>query len=152
MGLALWLSVLLYLVYPAALARFSLPLPLPLRWLGAGLMAAAVPLVYWVFSSLGRNVTPTVMTRREHTLVTHGPYRRVRHPLYSSAYLFLAGLVLLSGNLWLAGVVVLTCIPLLLRTPLEEAALIERFGDEYRAYLRRTGRYLPRLGRAKTLT
>lgn len=146
-GLALWGSVLLYLVYPAALASFSLALPDAVRWLGAGVMALCVPLIYWVFSSLGKNVTPTVMTRKEHQLVTHGPYRWVRHPVYSSAYLFLFGFILLSSNWWIALVVILSFIPLALRTPIEEASLVERFGDEYREYIRRTGRFFPRFSR-----
>jgi protein-S-isoprenylcysteine O-methyltransferase Ste14 len=144
-GLLLWLSTLAYLINPEWMSWASLPLPVWLRWLGAGLMIACLPLIYWVFSSLGKNVTPTVVTRQEHSLVTHGPYRWVRHPLYTVGFLAFAGLSLAAANWFIGAVVLFGMIPLALRTPLEEARLIERFGDEYRAYIQQTGRYLPRL-------
>jgi len=144
-GLLIWLSALLYLVNPRWMAWSSLELPAGLRWIGAAVMLVCVPLVYWVFSSLGMNVTPTVVTRRAHTLVTRGPYRWVRHPLYSVGLLMFLGFALLSAN-WMIFLAILLAFPaLVLRTPLEEARLIDRFGDEYRAYMQRTGRYFPRL-------
>ena len=60
-----------------------------LRWIGAFLGLFAVPpLLFWTFRSLGKNLTDTVVTRREHTLVTHGPYRWVRHPFYDVVFLW----------------------------------------------------------------
>jgi protein-S-isoprenylcysteine O-methyltransferase Ste14 len=144
-GLLLWLSALAYLVNPGWMAWSSVPLPVWARWLGTGIMLVCVPLIYWVFSSLGKNVTPTVVTRQEHTLVTHGPYRWVRHPLYTVGFLLFLGLSLLAANWFIALMLVLGIIPLAMRTPIEEARLMERFGDEYRAYMERTGRFLPRL-------
>jgi protein-S-isoprenylcysteine O-methyltransferase Ste14 len=144
-GLLLWLSALAYLINPSWMAWSSLPLPNWVRWMGAGILLVCVPLVYWVFSSLGRNVTSTVVTRQEHTLVTHGPYRWVRHPLYTVGFLMFAGLCLLAANWFVALMLILGFIPLSMRTPIEEARLIERFGDEYRSYMQRTGRYLPKL-------
>ncbi len=145
-GLGLWLSALAYLINPAWMSWASLPLPHWLRWSGAVLMIAAVPLIYWVFSSLGKNVTPTVIIRKEHSLVTHGPYRWVRHPLYTVGFMAFAGLSLLAAN-WFIMLVMATGWPVLMaRTPIEEAHLVERFGDEYRQYMQRTGRYFPKLG------
>ncbi len=104
------------------------------------------PLLFWTFNSLGKNLTDTVVTRREHTLVTHGPYRWVRHPFYDVGFLWLTSLSLLSANWLLAlfGAAVLTM--LVIRSRVEEAKLIERFGEEYRAYARRTGKFFPRFG------
>jgi protein-S-isoprenylcysteine O-methyltransferase Ste14 len=150
-GLLLWLSILAYLINPAWMRWSSLPLPIWLRWLGVALMAACLPLIYWIFSSLGKNVTPTVVTRQAHSLVTHGPYRWVRHPLYTVGFLAFAGLSLAAANWFMGGVLLLGMIPLALRTPLEEARLIERFGDEYQAYMQQTGRYLPRLASFRSL-
>jgi protein-S-isoprenylcysteine O-methyltransferase Ste14 len=144
-GSLLWLSALAYLINPRWMAWSSVPLPDWLRWTGAGIMLICVPLVYWVFSSLGKNVTPTVVTRQEHSLVTHGPYRWVRHPLYSVGFLMFVGLSLLAANWFIALTLVLGYIPLAMRTPIEEARLVERFGDQYREYMQRTGRFLPRL-------
>ena len=106
---------------------------------------ATLPLLYWVLISIGKNITPTVATRKDHQLVTGGAYRWVRHPLYSVGTLFFLALNLLVANWFisLASLVGLTM--LLVRLPKEEASLIERFGDEYRAYTKRTGRLLPRI-------
>lgn len=163
-GMALWLSIFAYLINPRWMAWASLAslasltsLPLPasclacrqagegLRWSGAAIMALCVPLIYWLFSSLGKNITPTVAIRKEHTLVTHGPYRWVRHPLYSVGFLAFSAFSLLAANWFIFALLVVSFIILMKRTPIEESRLIERFGDDYREYMQRTGRYLPRL-------
>ncbi len=144
-GLAGWLSALVYLGNPAWMVWSHLDLPAWVRWSGAAIMAMCLPLIYWIFSSLGTNVTPTVAIRREHTLVVHGPYRWVRHPLYTVGFIAFIGFSLLSA-IWFTGMMLVLGFGVLaLRTPLEEKRLVERFGEEYRAYMRRTGRYLPRL-------
>lgn len=148
-GLALWLSTFIYLINPGWMAWASLPLPSWLRWTGATLLVASLPLVYWVFSSLGKNVTPTVVTRQEHQLVTHGPYRWVRHPLYSVGFMMFFGLSLMAANWFMFLVAILGAIVLIERTSKEEHLLEEKFGDEYRVYMAHTGRFLPRLGSSR---
>jgi protein-S-isoprenylcysteine O-methyltransferase Ste14 len=102
--------------------------------------------MYWTLSSLGKNLTDTVVARAEAKLVTHGPYRWVRHPFYVTAVLLMASVTLLTAN-WLIGVSSLVVLALLaIRTPKEEQMLIERFGQEYRDYMARTGRFVPWLG------
>ena len=59
-------------------------------------------LMYWVFSSLGDNVTPTVVTRSQLKLVTTGPYRWVRHPLYSVGFLSYVAFAVLAANWFVA--------------------------------------------------
>jgi protein-S-isoprenylcysteine O-methyltransferase Ste14 len=147
-GMSLWISSFAYLINPRWMAWSSLPVPIWVRWTGAALMAACLPLLYWLFSSLGKNVTHTVAVRQGHTLVKHGPYRWVRHPLYSVGVAAYLGLSLLAANWFMALAILGTFVVLTLRTPLEERRLIERFGEEYQAYMRTTGRYLPRLRRA----
>jgi protein-S-isoprenylcysteine O-methyltransferase Ste14 len=144
-GLVLWLSTLVYLINPAWMAWASAGLPDPVRWTGVGLGTACIALVYWVFSSIGSGITPTVATRREHQLVTHGPYRWVRHPLYPAATAFLLAFATAADNWFIALMAIFALVLLALRLPNEEAHLIEKFGDEYRQYMRRTGRFLPRL-------
>jgi protein-S-isoprenylcysteine O-methyltransferase Ste14 len=74
-GLLLWLSMVGYLIYPPLLAPSQVGLPDWSRWLGVGLGVLSVVLIYWMFSSIGAGITPTVATRSEHKLVTSGPYR-----------------------------------------------------------------------------
>jgi len=144
-GLVFFVGLLAFLISPASMAWASLPLPEAVRWLGVAICVSAGVLTTWTFHRLGRNLTDTVVTRRDHTLVTHGPYRWIRHPFYASAALLALGISLIaaSGFLLAAGAVVLTL--LVLRTRKEEELLVARFGDGYREYMTRTGRFLPRL-------
>ncbi len=143
-GFSVWMGLLLYMINPRWMAWSTLSLPPWLRWAGAALGVLALPLIYWMFSSLGTNVTDTVGLRREHRLVTHGPYRWVRHPMYSFSFLLFLAFTLLTAN-WFIGLMGLLAMTLLVvRTPIEEAKLIEAFGDAYRDYMKGTGRFLPR--------
>jgi protein-S-isoprenylcysteine O-methyltransferase Ste14 len=145
-GIALWLGVFAYFINPAWMAWSQVDLPVWLRLSGAALGIVTDGLIYWVFSSLGNNVSPTVVTRRQHKLVTSGPYRWVRHPLYTVGFLSYIGFALLAANWYVAILAVAAMILLSLRVPAEEEALIARNGDAYRDYTKRTGRFLPRLG------
>ena len=141
----IWGFVFAYILNPDWVAGAQLPLPLWLRSVGVVLLVSAIPLAYWVYISLGLNVSPTQSTREGATLVTHGPYRWVRHPLYTVGTMAYLGIGLVTA-LW--PVLIGLFIPLLFlvwRTPKEEARLIEIFGDAYRQYMTRTGRYVPRL-------
>ena len=114
------------------------------------LALVVVPLLlYWTFHSLGKNLTDTVVTRREHTLVTHGPYRWVRHPFYGVICLWGLSITLLTANWLLATAFVAALTMLIIRTRVEEANLADRFGDEYRAYAERTGKFFPVRGRER---
>ena len=144
-GLLLWLGVILYMINPDWMRWSSVDLPLTLRWIGIGLCAGSIALLAWTLPNLGRNLTDTVVTRRAHTLVTKGPYRWVRHPFYDSVALLILGTSLVAANwfLLLTGGVLFAL--LVVRTRTEEELLIERFGDAYRNYMERTGRFLPRI-------
>ena len=134
-----------YLIEPASMRWSAMPLPDWLRWGAVVPAAAAIAVMFWAFASLGRNLTDTVVTRREHHLVTNGPYRWVRHPLYTAWTFLFASWCLISANWFLGAAAAVVMLFLLVRTRREEALLIERFGDQYRAYMRTTGRFLPRI-------
>lgn len=143
-GLGLWGAVFAYLLNPAWVAWARIDLPEWARWLGVAMGIASVFGIYWVFSNLGNNVSPTVVTRKNHTLVTSGPYRWVRHPLYAVGFLAYTGFALLAENWFIALMTALGLIFLTIRLPKEEARLIERFGSQYTDYMQRTGRFLPK--------
>jgi protein-S-isoprenylcysteine O-methyltransferase Ste14 len=144
-GIAFWLELIAWMVDPGWMAWSSVSLPAWLRWTGVGLIAIACGLLVWTFRCLGKNLTDTVVTRQKHTLVIHGPYRWVRHPFYDSAALLALAVSLITAN-WFFFVtgVVLFCL-FIIRTRTEEENLVARFGDSYRAYMERTGRFLPRI-------
>lgn len=144
-GGLVWLGVFAYMINPAWMSWSRVDLPEWLRWVGVSLGASGVALAYWVFSSLGNNVTPTVITRKDATLVKHGPYRWVRHPLYLMGLVSYLGFAMLAENWFIALMAVLTFAVINLRLPKEEARLVERFGDAYREYMGQTGKFLPRL-------
>lgn len=144
-GLLLWFSPLIYLLNPTWMSWSKIGLPESIRWLGVGLGVLSVMGVYWLFSSIGNNITPTSATRKEHTLITSGPYRWVRHPLYTVGSSLFIAFGMMADNWFIALLGILAFIGMAIRTPKEEANLIEKFGDEYREYMKRTGRFLPKL-------
>ena len=150
-GLMIWLSVIAFIIYPPAISWAALSLPSWVRWLGvAGSITAALLLV-WMFISLGMNITDSVTTRHEHKLVTRGPYRWIRHPLYTLGALLFLSLSLIMGT-WLIPLLGIPSYGILIhRTGIEEKMLQDRFGEQYRQYSERTGRFFPRLGRVISL-
>lgn len=144
-GLVLWLTPIAYLINPQWLVWAKLGLPEWARLVGVGLGVLCTLGIYWLFSSIGSGITPTSATRREHELSTSGPYRWIRHPLYTFGTLFFISFGMMSDTWLIMAFGVLTFFIMAIRTPKEESNLIEKFGDEYREYMKRTGRFLPKL-------
>lgn len=145
-GLLLWLSPIVYLLNPGWMAWSKIGLPEWARWFGFGLGLVNVGLIYWLFASIGTGITPVSATRKEHKLVTHGIYRWVRHPLYTIGSSLYISFGLMADNWFIILLAAVAFVAMAIRTPKEEANLIEKFGDEYREYMKRTGRFFPRLG------
>ncbi|HAV76667.1 MAG TPA: hypothetical protein DCX53_04855 [Anaerolineae bacterium] len=144
-GLLLWLSPFVYLINPQWMAWSKLGLPEWARWLGVGIGIISALCIYWLFKSIGSGITPTSATRKEHKLVSHGIYRYIRHPLYTFGSSMFVSFGMMADAWFIAALGSLTFIIMAIRTPKEEANLIEKFGDEYREYMKRTGRFLPKL-------
>src|SRR5688500_14805326 len=142
-----WFGLIAWLINPSWMHWSQLPLPVWLRWVAVGIATVGTVLFIWTFKSLGPNLTDTVVTRKTHSLVLHGPYQWVRHPFYGSVGMLMLGISLAAANwfLLLTGTTVF-CL-LVVRTSVEEQKLTDRFGDSYRAYMRTTGRFLPTLRR-----
>ena len=142
-GFATMIGLIFYLIDPKWMAWSSIPAPAWVRWIGVVIGAGGALLMTWTLHCLGRNLTDTVVTRKEHTLVISGPYRWARHPFYSTFLIGLLGVVLMSANGYLAVTGGIVFALLVIRTRTEEQKLVERFGDEYRQYMRSTGRFFP---------
>ncbi len=145
LGLVTIGSTAAWLWKPELFRWASLPISPSLRWLGVFVFAAAVAWLLWMFKTLGRNLTDTVIVRQDAHLVDHGPYRLVRNPMYTGVLMLSLSLGFALGT-WLlpaAGSAVFTLF--VLRTRTEEKYLIERFGDRYLDYMERVGRFFPKL-------
>lgn len=114
---------------------------------GVVCLAAAVEVFRRSHRALGANWSGTLEIYESHALVTHGVYRFVRHPMYSSQLLYALAQALLIQN-WIAGPAGFACFLgfYLLRVPREEQMMLDHFRERYAAYRARTGSVLPRLG------
>jgi protein-S-isoprenylcysteine O-methyltransferase Ste14 len=145
LGAVFWVGLIAWMINPTWMAWSAMPLPVWGRWIGAAVLAVGGALLVWTFHCLGRNLTDTVVTRQQHSLIVHGPYRWIRHPFYDAAALVTLAISVITANWFLLVTgVVLFCL-LVVRTRTEEANLLARFGDSYRAYMAQTGRFVPRI-------
>lgn len=118
-------------------------LPILVRWLGVPVALAGLALFDWMFRHLGLNVTSTSAPRRNAELITTGPYRWIRHPMYTAVLLLVIAATLLTANLIVAfggaGMFALLAV----RSRIEEERLLEKFGEAYRTYQHHSGRFFP---------
>ncbi len=121
-------------------------LPAWLRWIGVVLFAGAAILLWKTHRDLGRNWTPTLGIREDHTLVTEGIFKSIRHPMYTAHLLWALAQPLILPN-WIIGFsfLVTQIFQYLLRIKPEEQMMLDLFGDQYQEYMNNTGRFLPRL-------
>lgn len=136
-----------YIFFQGAFSfTYLLEYPDWLRWLGVITLAAGITLLGLAHYHLGKSFYSLVVSKEEHQLVTFGPYRWIRHPIYT-AYLmnYVAG-GLMASNLVLTFVpVIFFGLMIINRIPREEAVMQEEFGQEYIDLEKRTGRLLPLL-------
>src|SRR5438270_7091896 len=120
-------------------ADYRLPAFVP--WCGAVIMVIALWLFWRAHVDLGLNWSITLEMRKDHQLIVHGVYRRIRHPMYAAIFLFAVAQGLLLQN-WLAGWGGVVCFAALywFRVGREEKMMREFFGEPYRDYMKRTGR------------
>jgi len=124
--------------------KLSFPLPFWLRWAGVALGLASLALWTWTHVVLGTLWSPQLQLRTNHRLVTSGPYSQIRHPMYVAIWVWAMSLGLVIAN-WIP--IIFTALVVVLfvaRVPHEEQMMLERFGDEYREYMKSTERFLPK--------
>ena len=116
--------------------------------LGAAVMALGLYVFYRSHTDLRQNWSPTLEVYEEHTLITDGIYRKIRHPMYLSQFLVATAQALLLWN-WLAGPLSIVVFALfyLFRVPEEEKMMLSTFGEQYHAYMQQTGGILPKVGK-----
>jgi protein-S-isoprenylcysteine O-methyltransferase Ste14 len=153
-GWAIWILVrffgflslvvlLLSILDPSGITWSRLQLPIWLRYGAGGVGAMTVPLLYWVFRALGPNLSSEMGSWDGQRIVTDGPYRWVRHPLYVVGTVFWIALSLVLANWAILLMSVLIFVLIVRRTRIEEEKLMEAFGERYRVYKTLTGRFIP---------
>lgn len=125
-------------------ANYSLPVWA--NWLGVIAFSVALWLFWRSHRDLGKNWSPTLEVREGHTLVSGGVYQTIRHPMYTSVWLWCIAQALLLPN-WIAGLAGLVSFGVMyaLRIGNEEQMMLEQFGDEYEVYRQQTKRLIPYL-------
>ena len=115
-------------------------------WVGLVVQIVFLGLFFASHRQLGKNWSISLEIRDSHELVTDGLYRFVRHPMYSSFWLWAIAQALLIPN-WVAGLAGLLGVAILYfaRVGAEEAMMRETFGTAYDDYARKTGRVIPRI-------
>ncbi|MFW9800505.1 MAG: isoprenylcysteine carboxylmethyltransferase family protein [Candidatus Thorarchaeota archaeon] len=135
----------LYLLDPPWMLWSYLYLPVELRILGVAIALVLIPYTYWTGKVLAENYSDTLQIQEKQTLITTGPYGRVRHPIYASAIYFLGSLVLVSDNFIFLIILIIIIPGIYRRLKKEEGMMIDQFGDEYLDYMKQTGRIFPKV-------
>ena len=137
---SLWLGIQMVWLFPNATVRYLR------EFYPAGFLLSLGGLIlrWYSIGYLGRYFTVDVSISAEHKLIDSGPYRYIRHPTYTGALLAFLGLGFCFGN-WLS--ILFMTVPIiaafLWRIRIEEHALNDALGEEYRAYTQRTKRLIP---------
>ncbi|MFW9957092.1 MAG: methyltransferase [Candidatus Odinarchaeota archaeon] len=139
-------SLILYLINQPWFAWSQIPYyPEFIRWIGILLALVSIPFLWWIHKTLDRQYSPCLQIKESHSLITEGPYARVRHPMYTVLQSFSFGSSLLTANFLVIGfaLLLIAMFPFVARK--EEQMLLDRFGEEYSEYMQRTGRFFPRI-------
>lgn len=145
LGIGLMLIPLVWMFTPF-LNEFDMGIPIYWRWFGVVLALLSLVYFWRIHQVLGTNWSPTLEIKQTHQLIRTGPYRRIRHPMYTQIWIWVIAQALITSNFYagLSGILVWT-VAYFIRVPKEEEMMLEHFGEEYRKYMKQTGRVLPKL-------
>lgn len=113
-----------------------------LVWSGVALTLVGILFAIWARVHLGRNWSGVPSIKQDHELVTSGPYRLVRHPIYTGMITALLGTAFVDGLPWLAAFVIFGVI-FIMRIPVEERFMVQLFPDQYPEYKKHTKALVP---------
>jgi protein-S-isoprenylcysteine O-methyltransferase Ste14 len=115
-----------------------------LNLLGLVLAGAGLAFAIWARWHLGANWSAIVSIREEHELIRTGPYRAVRHPIYTGMLLAVTGTVLIVGEFRALIAFAIVLASFYLKARKEEYWLAHEFGERFEAHAKGTGMFLPR--------
>ena len=114
------------------------------EWIGASVTLAGLLLAVWARRSLGRNWSAMVTLKEGHELIGSGPYRRIRHPIYTGILLAFLGTAIAIGRVGGLIAFAIECASFWTKARREEAFLAQEFGAQFEAHRKRTGMFLPK--------
>lgn len=140
MGLLPW-----FWIFSSWFSSFDMNLPIEVRYAGIALSLFSLWFFWLVHKTLGLNWSPALEIREEHTLVKAGPYKRIRHPMYTQIWLWSIASLLIISN-WIVGGagLVVWAIAYFTRVPHEEKMMMDEFGEQYEQYKKETWRIFPK--------
>jgi protein-S-isoprenylcysteine O-methyltransferase Ste14 len=142
--LAVAAGVLMAIVFSRVAPAAAIRLAAVAAWIGLGLLWCGIALRSWSFRTLGRYFTFIVQTSGDQPVITGGPYRVIRHPSYAGILLAVTGAGLFTGNwLALASLTIVIACGLVFRIRVEERALLQNLGEDYRSYAATHKRLVP---------
>ncbi len=115
-----------------------------LGWIALPILGASLWLFWYSHDTIGRHWSIRILLKAEHRLVTEGPYRYVRHPLYTALFIGYLGTLLALQSWTLTAWFPVFAASYLLFAKEEEDVMERGFGEAYRAYCRQTGMFLPK--------
>ncbi len=138
-------TLFIFLLFPDLISFAAIQLLLSARFIGIALGILALALFIWTHRNLRNYFTVMLRIMDGHQLIETGPYRWVRHPMYTAFYLLHIAAFLLTAN-WFIGITWILGLTLVIffRIGREEKMMLEAFGDRYQEYIGRTGRFVPR--------
>lgn len=137
------LGSFIFILNPLFLDWLAFPFPLGIRWIGVILSVLGICVEFSTQLYLGRNYSTLLHIHEEQSLITTGPYRYVRHPMYTALITIGIGMVFLSTNWYFGLPFIATIVVIILRIKKEEEVMIEIFGEDYIQYQKRTKRFIP---------
>ena len=135
--------VIIYMVLPDLIFWAQIGLPFIIRLCGVAIALIATALVFTTHRLLGAQYSAKQEIQKNHALISEGIYNFIRHPMYTGFIMFSLAVSLISSNLLLIIFSILVALPFPWMARKEEDMLTEQFGDEYREYMARTGRFFP---------
>jgi protein-S-isoprenylcysteine O-methyltransferase Ste14 len=136
-----------YIFFPGTFSwAYSIHFQAWLRYIGLALLFSGISLLWFAHYHLGKSFHSFVILKEDQVLVDGGPYRFIRHPIYTAYFMNYIGGGLLASN-WVLAVIPVAFFGLFiaLRVDGEEQIMVEKFGDKYVHYMKQTGRFFPRI-------
>jgi protein-S-isoprenylcysteine O-methyltransferase Ste14 len=117
-----------------------------IRYIGLAVYLIFSWVQIWAFKTLGENYSQDILIKKDHKLVTTGPFRIIRHPQYTSQILLDLGGAAAVLSYIVAPIAVIQILFILLRASVEDKLMAKHFGNEFSSYKMKSGFVLPFIG------